>query len=388
MGGFVSGLIGAYSGALLQKERAAKDTELTEKNTRIQYLNVALSSGKLTPEAQAAALDELDEITGAKSGKGGGKSPARTIMERLIGHVSSQQQPTPFTQRVPGEGGEQAPANLGQIPQRTKGGTPNQVPSLSPIPTRPKVRTEKTATEIGQEEFEKQKPLLEYQAKQRETQDRIKAASDSAKEDAIQSGLLLRTKLDNANKITLETMRTTAQRDHDLRDEANRLAVENAKENKKAIDDLEKAARQSRAQGVNSAVTSLNQQITQSSQSLKQMQGKLDALKAQFQKQGWLSKEFGGQSAYDETAASMQREIDSAQEAYDNNKAAVEFLQQHRNAIVSGDEDFDQASMKYQAIQVEGQPQWSKSAWKAANPDGDVEAAALEAFKQGMKVVP
>jgi hypothetical protein len=132
----LSGLVGGYSTVMLDTEKRKSDQEHADKRARAQVLEAAIASGRLTPEAQDAAMSQIDELLGGgkkgKGGKGGGFS-FKDIAGRLTGRTGGQPQESLESATAKRQGASAAPQNgapkgsgeapevsLGQPPQAPK----------------------------------------------------------------------------------------------------------------------------------------------------------------------------------------------------------------------------------------------------------------------------
>lgn len=394
-GALISGLIEGYTGQMLKKRDMEHQQEQEDRRNRIDYLRVAISSGQLKPDAMNAAVDELGEITGEGSGGKKGKSSGTDILKRLLGKVTPQQQPVPFEQRVAGEGGSRAPG-LGEVPARmqapsaevaatTPGGKvdPSKL-GFGQVPTRPKPQIYKTPQEQQDEAiaFERRKEeevtgpaeqrRLDAEAARQKERDDAAAAREAAREkaaqdrdDARQRALDVRLK----NQQQFEERIKRMQEDAATNRERMRDAAQFRLSDSKAADALEKQAQAERAKNISETLKLMQQGLTQAT-------GLLKSREAEAQKQPWY--QFWKDAP--DTA--------SAAEDIENAKAAITFLTDHKTDVIAGKEDMDEITAKTEDIMRNGQPQWSRSQWAAANPGKDVEKASLAAMKAGMKVVP
>lgn len=347
---FLGGLISGYAGLTLEKERREHEEELSDRNNRISVVSAALNSGRLTPEAQEAALDELDELTGL-GGKKGQKSPIRTVIGRLIGRPGQQQQVTPYTQRVPGEGAQMPPPNFGQIPQR-KGAEKNQVPTLAPVPARPKVKIALSDQDLMErdiagkkrefEEVEKPKLQQEHEYRMEEEKARIEGEAKKAQEsqdrqDARQRYAFLhqtameevRQSYQDRREQTLEAFRQLqeTQRQKDLGD----------REDKKFQDAMDTLAKKQKADLVKRTATDLDNLEKQTSSAILK-------LKQQIDKEGLLVKA-GLESS------ELQPEAEEQQKQLTNIQDAKRYFAAHQKAVLDGKENYEDVDEQVQMIQ-------------------------------------
>ena len=385
--GLLGGLIEGYSSQMLKKADLQHQQEMEDKQNRISYLKAAIGSGQLTPDALNAAIDELGEITGGGGGKKGKGGGGLDILKKLAGHVSQQQLPTPFQQRVPETSGGSTERTLGDVPQperRTAQEMSSLTGSLGQTPTPPQRKVYKTAQDEEDERIRLAKRMqtevtgpakqAEEEAEQKREETRLAseetraAARDKATQDradATQHALDTRLKNQQSFQERIERMRETAADNRErLRD-----VVQFRLTDSKAADALEKQATAERAKNVSETLKGLQQQITTAT-------GLLKSRESEAQKQSWY--QFWKDSP----------DTVSAQEDIANAQAAFTFLTDHKTAVIQGKEDMDEITAKTEDILRNGQPQWSRAAWAAANPGKDVEKASIAAMKQGLKVGP
>jgi hypothetical protein len=392
---FLGGLIQGYADQKLKAADMEHQQERETKQNRISYLKAAIGSGNLTPDAMNAALDELGEITGGgkKGGKGKEGGPIE-ILKKLAGHVSKQQAPTPFEQRVPGQGGSR-PETLGDIPQpqqrataavaaETPGHVDISKAGLGTVPTPPQRKVFKTEQDKQDEEiaFEKRKqsevigPEKRAEEAATEERERLRIKGEEERQDArdkttmerqeaTQKALDMRLKNQQGFQLSLERLKELAADNRERMREASQWKLTDTK----AGDALEKQAIAERAKNVSETLKTLQAQLTQATTVQKQRE-------AEAEKRGWTS--FWKDSV----------DVTSAAEDIENAKAAITFLTDNKADVISGKKDMDEITGKTEDILRNGQPQWSRGAWSAANPGKDVEKASLAAMKQGLKVVP
>lgn len=174
--GFLGSLVGGYAETMLKKQDAEREQENLNKRERVQILQHALDSGKLTPEAQKAAWEQLEEITGGGKGKGGkggkGKFSITDIMGRLTGHIAKQSmgsiEGVPETQQAPAQGGSKKSMGSPPTPP-TRSATPATSPQEGAgasmgQPPQPPQRSQspfKTQEQLNQEAVDAQTKVLE-----------------------------------------------------------------------------------------------------------------------------------------------------------------------------------------------------------------------------------
>jgi hypothetical protein len=166
MGAFISGLLGGYTEIALKAEERKHEEAMADKRARVQVLQAAINSGRLSPDAEDAAFSQIEELTGGgKKGKKG-QMGFRDVMGRLLGRTPQREGlpslESTMTKRQPAAGpapkpvaGTQQPQGFGVPPQRAHiFKTPQEM-------TQEKIEAEKS-------EFEQvTKPELDYQHKQR-----------------------------------------------------------------------------------------------------------------------------------------------------------------------------------------------------------------------------
>jgi hypothetical protein len=387
-GALLSGLIEGYAGQKLKQADMQHAEEQANKKTRVEYLKAAIGSGQLTPDAMSAAIDELGEITGGggggKKGKGGGGG--LDMLKKLAGHVAQQQMPTPFEQKVQGEGGSRE-RSLGDVPQPERGAaqtTQALTGSLGQTPTPPQRKVFKTAQDEQDEKIAgakrmqqevtgpAEKERLDAEQKREETrlkseEERQAARDKDAKDraEATQHALDVRTKNAQAFQERMERLREAAAMDRERLRDVQMFKLSDVK----ASQGLEKVAMTDRAKNISETLKGLQAQITQAT-------GLLKSREAEAQKQSWY--QFWKDSP----------DTKSAQEDIANAQAAFTFLTDHKTSVIQGKEDMDDITAKTEDILRNGQPEWSRGAWAAANPGKDPEKASIAATKQGLKVVP
>jgi hypothetical protein len=391
-GGFLSGLIGTYSSQMLQKIDLEHQQEQEDRKNRVSYLQAAIGSGKLTPDAMNAAIDELGEITGGGGKKGGHVD----ILKKLVGKVAHQNTPVPFEQRVAGEGSSR-PETFGDIPAaprrataETAAATPGHVDAskmgLGSIPLPPKRKIYKSAEDQENEElaFEKRReeevtgPAEERRQKAEDERQAARDRDAQARADATQRALDLRLKNQQNFQLSLERLKQAASDNRERMRNANEVRVMD----RKAAETLDKQNIAERQKGVSSTLSDLQKQLTQATAVWKQKESeaanmrKLADANPIHQKLG-LGVDW-----------SKLPDVQAAQEDIENAKAALVFFNDHKTGVIQGKEDMDDITAKTEDILRNGQPEWSRSSWSQANPEKDAEKASIAAMKQGFKVVP
>jgi hypothetical protein len=392
-GSFLGALVGTYSSQMLKKIDLEHQTEQDDRKNRISYLQAAIGSGKLTPDAMNAAIDELGEIT---SGGGKGKDEHLDILKKLIGKVAHPPQPTPFEQRVPGEGGSR-PQSFGEIPAATRQATaeaaaqtPGNVDAskmgLGSVPTPPKRKIYKTDRDREDEAiaFDKRReqeitgPADERRAKAED--ERQKAREDAAQEraEANQRALDLRLKNQQSFQLSLERLKQSAA--------DNRERMRNANEvrsmDRKAGDVLDKQNMTERQKNITSTLNDLQKQLTQATNVWKAKEAEAANMRKQAEANP-VHQALGLGVDW-----SKLPDVQAAKEDIDNAKAALAYFNDHKTAVAQGKEDMDEITAKTEDILRNGQPEWSRAAWSEANSGKDAEKASIAAMKQGFKVVP
>lgn len=408
MGSFLGGLVQGYAEQRLKAVDLEHQTEQQDKQNRVSYLRAAISSGQLTPDAMNAAIDELGDITGGggvgKKGKGGG---GLDILKKLAGHITQQQMPTPFEQRVQPTGGSR-PETLGDIPQaqqRVSAEAAEQTPGhvdvskmgLGSVPEPParkifktekdledeQIRLEKRRAEevTGPEKREEEKARLEEETtREKAAQERedVRQQAQDLRDDMRQQAMDLRLKNQQGFQLSLERLREIASENRErIRDSAMFRLTD-----VKASDALDKQARVERAKNITSTLGDLQKQLTQATNVWKAKTAQVAAMQKQAAANP-VHQMFGLGVDF-----SQLPDVTAAQQDIENAKAAISYLTANKSAVIDGKADMDEVTAKTEDIMRNGQPQWSKSAWSAANPGKDADRAALQAMKQGLKVIP
>jgi len=211
---------------MLQKIDLEHQQEQDDRKNRVAYLQAAIGSGKLTPDAMNAAIDELGEITSGGGKKGGDHLD---ILKKLVGKVSQGSAPTPFEQRVPGEAASR-PQTLGDIPAATRrstaataAATPGGVDASKagvtfgadmPLPPK-RAKTMKSQEDIDNEEiaFEKRRsqevtePAAEKVEERTEARERLRQMHEDGRAEA--------------NRLAADARTKQAQERQDARDKAS-----------------------------------------------------------------------------------------------------------------------------------------------------------------------
>lgn len=112
MAGFVAGLMGGYAGEMLKAKRTAIDEQHRKEDNEIAVLQEALKSGNLTPEAQQATFDRMEEIIGGKGKKKGGFN-----FGALIGKFGEQ---------------DKGPTGMDAVKAKIGAGAPSAAPAAAP----------------------------------------------------------------------------------------------------------------------------------------------------------------------------------------------------------------------------------------------------------------
>lgn len=379
MSSFISGLIGGYSSHMLEKSKAEFAAEQQDKQNRITVLREALSSGRLTPDAQEAALDQLDEITGAKKGKGAKENPGRQMLSRLVGHASKQQQETlgqTMEKRqgaagVQRQGGSEVdPTGGTPIPERAPGTPGDASLNLGNVPTRPTaptgpVKTMKTDQDLADEEISlakrkskevtiPEREQTEAAADKRQQQrdiDTENRAESKAQRDAVRDDqkAKLQEQRENVRQIALDARQRNAQAFQErlvtLREKATsalemqREAIRMKETDGKAADALSKQSKTMLGSAYNGEVVTLRQQVTQAEQRLK-------AAETAAAKIGFLGKLW-----------TDMPDTQGAKQDLDNAKASLAFLERNRADVITGKAEFDSVVDQAQDIMESGVPQ-------------------------------
>ena len=395
--GFIPGLIQGYTGQLEKKKDMQYQQEKEERAARVEVLTKALSDPTLRPEARDAALKELNEIHGGKKQKDGGPGD---ILKRLIGEFHSQYQPVPQQFGAQAQGaapasaaapatGEEAqppltaappysaapaPASLGEVPVRPGAAAPAAPPgggapaAASATPSEPPQRPGvfQTPAEEGQAEFARQKPLLDYQAKQEElkqqhldTREDRKLKEQQDREDARQAALALRQKNQEAFQERMARLREIAAADRQSKSESFQIRLTDQKQ----ADAMDKQAAARRNTEYNGTLTSFRQQLAQA-------QALLRSRESEAQKTSWY--EFWKDSP----------DVKGAREDITNLQSTVNFLERNRGAVVSGTADIDDIVDQAEDILTNGVPATPDGAGHSTlPPGGQVTAPAWDLSK-------
>lgn len=394
-GGFISGLVGAYSQQMLRKMDLEHQTEQEDRKNRVSYLQAAIGSGKLTPDAMNAAIDELGEITSGGGKKGGERLD---ILKKLIGKVAHPQGPTPFEQRVPGEGGSR-PQTIGDIPAPTRAATAQAAAStpgkvdlskagLGSIPLPPK----RGKVFKNQQDFDNEQLAFEQKREEEVTgpaerrraqaEDERQAARDKAAQeraDTTQRALELRLRNQQAFELSMQRLKDASAENR----ERMRNAAEVRAMDRKAGDALDKQNMAERQKSVTSTLADLQKQLTQATNVWKSKQAEADSM----------AKQAAASPVHQMLGMGVDwsklPDVQAAQDDIDNAKAALTFFNDNKADIIGGKADMDEITAKTEDILRNGQPQQSRSEWMQANPGRtDVDDVMRKLMKQGVKITP
>jgi hypothetical protein len=388
MGGFISGLIGGYTDQMIKKEKLSHDEEIANKKARSDVLSAALASGRLTTEAQDAALDQLMELSGGGKGKKGGPD-IKGMFSKLIGRYHQQQIPSleeaTAQKQQQGGGVSRGTQRTTQAPFEEVPPAPKAGAGIEPVPQGPaKGKVFKTTEELADEDIAAKKKLYErvtgpekrkeeeaaaererIRQKAQDEREDTRIAEQEKRDNARQAAMDARLKQTQGFQERMKRMEIAAANDRELKREIAQFRLTDSK----TADALEKTAIQQRRMALTSTLSNLEASITQAT-------GLQKSREAEGAKKGWT--QFWKDNP----------DIEGAKQERENALAARDFLNEHKDAIINGKEDMDEMVGKANDIIREGPTEWSRSVYVNENPGKDANKAAIEARKKGMKVVP
>jgi hypothetical protein len=330
---------------MLKRIDAQHAEEQEDRRNRVAFLQAAISSGKLTPDAMDAAIDELGETTsGGGKGKKGGEH--LDILKKLVGRVAKADTPQPFEQRIQGAKGA-APQTFGAIPQR-QSADPAQAELDAPPapPKRPHVFKTQEDLDDEQINFEKrrqqevtgpaEKQKAEEEAARQEAKDQAAEARQKAKNEfAAQQNELKRKMTEDLN---------TAKEKLQLRRDENKANLEKILERERVRGMLDSADIKNRNQlktlNLRDAAATFTQTYAQYTSQIKQAQqniAKYDTLSGSLEeKRGFLDKHG---IIEDEGMTGVRLEtksnLDDAKQQLERLKDAQSYLNTHRIPLMA-----------------------------------------------------